>query len=426
MTRLSIAQAGQEPGRAAFPVAGRVAGSTRPGMTRCFVALAFALCLGAQDWPKYAGDAASTHYSPLDQITPANAGKLKEIWEWRTGEEPLAEFKTTPGMFEATPLEIGNTLYLSTPYNVVVALNAETGKETWRYDPKAYAEGQVPNGTGFVHRGVAAWEDGRSGKLHIFMNSRYRLISLDAATGKPDTGFGDNGVVDLAANMRWPVNPKNFTSTSPPVVYKDLVIVGDGVADKQAYPRDTPGDVRAYNAHTGKLVWTFHTVPMAGEFGVETWGNGSEKFTGHTNVWAPMSLDEARGLLYLPVSTPSNDFYGGARPGENLFADSLVCLDAVHGKAQVASANGAPRAVGLRHAGSAAPGDDSSRREESGCGGAVDQAGMGAGVRPGDREAGLADRRATGGGERCAGREVVADAAVPDQAACLREAGRLP
>jgi quinoprotein glucose dehydrogenase len=110
------------------------------------------------------------------------------------------------------------------------------------------------------------------------------------------------------------------------------VIVGNGVADKLAYHQDPPGDVRAYSARTGKLVWTFHTVPMAGEFGVDTWGDGSEKVTGHTNVWAPMTLDDARGLLYLPVSTPSNDFYGGARPGQNLFADSLVCLDAATGK----------------------------------------------------------------------------------------------
>ncbi len=127
------------------------------------------------------------------------------------------------------------------------------------------------------------------------MNSRYRLIALDAATGP-------------------------------------LVIVGNGVADRLVYKQDPPGDVRAFDAHTGKPAWTFHTVPLVGEFGSDTWSKGSEKYTGHTNVWAPMTLDEARGLLYLPVSTPSNDFYGGARPGQNLFADSLVCLDAATGK----------------------------------------------------------------------------------------------
>lgn len=299
--------------------------------------LAIALCLlmpavRAQDWPHYGGDSGETHYSPLDQINRANVANLKQIWEWKTGEEPLAEYKTTPGMFEVTPLKIGNTLYLSTPYNRVVALDAETGRELWAYDPKAYVEGQVPNGTGFVHRGVAAWRDAKTGKMRIFMNSRYRLIALDAETGKPAQDFGDNGIVNLLTGIRWPTNPKNYGNTSPPVVYKDLVILGNGVADKLAYKQDPPGDVRAYSTRTGKLVWTFYTVPRAGEFGVETWQNGSEKFTGHTNVWAPMTLDDARGLLYIPVSTPSNDFYGGARPGANLFADSLVCLDASTGK----------------------------------------------------------------------------------------------
>jgi len=294
--------------------------------------MCLALALSAQDWPHYGGDPGETHYSPLDQINRSNVAKLKQVWEWKTGEEPLAEYKTTPGMFEVTPLKIGNTLYLSTPYNRVVALDAESGREIWAYDPKAYAEGQVQNGTGFVHRGVAAWRDSKTGKMRIFMNSRYRLIAIDADTGKPVKDFGDNGVVNLLAHLRWPTNPKNYSNTSPPVVYKDLVILGNGVADKLAYRQDPPGDVYAYNARTGKLVWTFYTVPRAGEFGVDTWGNGGEKVTGHTNVWAPMTLDESRGLLYLPVSTPSNDFYGGARPGANLFAESLVCLDAATGK----------------------------------------------------------------------------------------------
>ena len=296
------------------------------------LAIVFVTCVAAQDWPYYAGDAGAMHYSPLDGINRANVAGLKQIWEWKTGEEPLSEYKTTPGMFEGTPLKIGDRLYLSTPYNRVVALDAETGRELWAYDPKAYVEGQVPNGTGFVHRGVAAWRDSRSGKLRIFMNSRTKLIALDAETGKPASDFGDNGVVNLLTGLRWPINPKNYGNTSPPVVYKDLVIVGNGVADRLAYRQDPPGDIRAYNTRTGKLAWSFHTVPAAGEFGVETWGAGSEKFTGHTNVWAPMSLDESRGLLYLPVSTPSNDFYGGARPGQNLFADSLVCVEAATGR----------------------------------------------------------------------------------------------
>ncbi|MBZ5623404.1 MAG: pyrroloquinoline quinone-dependent dehydrogenase [Acidobacteriia bacterium] len=286
----------------------------------------------AQDWPHYGGDPGESHYSPLTQITRANVRNLKLVWEWKPAESPLPDFKTTPGVFEATPLMIDGVLYLSTPYNRVVALDSETGRERWAYDPKAYEDGHVPNGTGFVHRGVAAWRDSKSGRLRILMNSRYRLISLDAETGKPVADFGDNGIVNLVAGLRWETNPKHYTNTSPPVVYKDLIIVGNGVADRLVYQKDPPGDVRAFNARTGKLVWTFHTVPLPGEAGIDTWGNGSEKFTGHTNVWAPMTLDAARGLLFLPVSTPSNDFYGAARPGENLFAESLVCLDAATGK----------------------------------------------------------------------------------------------
>jgi quinoprotein glucose dehydrogenase len=298
------------------------------------IGLAILVCgfATSQEWPFYGGDQGSTKYSRLEQINRTNIRKLQIAWEWRTGEVPLKEFGTSPGVFEVTPLMIGGRLYLSTPYNRVVALEPETGRQNWAYDPKAYEDGQVPNGTGFVHRGVAVWRDGASGRLRVFMNSRYHLISLDAETGKPVQSFGDNGVVNLAHGLVWEINPKHYTNTSPPVVYKDLVIVGNGVADRLVYKNDPPGDIRAFHARTGKLVWTFHTIPQKGEFGNETWGEGSATFTGHTNVWAPMSLDESRGLIYLPVSTSSNDFYGGRRPGQNLFADSIVCLDAATGK----------------------------------------------------------------------------------------------
>lgn len=286
----------------------------------------------ALEWPFYGGDQAGTKYSTLDEINRDNVRNLQVAWTWKTEERPIDEFKTVPGMFETTPLMIGGTLYLSTPYNRVVTLDADTGRERWSYDPKAYEDGQVPNGTGFVHRGVAAWRDSNSRRLRIFMNSRYRLIAIDAETGKPISGFGDNGVVNLVRGLRWEINPKHYTNTSPPIVYKDLVIVGNGVADRLVYKNDPPGDVRAFDARTGKLVWTFHTVPQKGEYGSDTWEQRSETYTGHTNVWAPMTLDEQRGLLYLPVSTPSNDFYGGRRPGANLFADSIVCLDAATGR----------------------------------------------------------------------------------------------
>jgi len=284
-------------------------------------------------WPVYAADSAATHYSPLADIDASNVSRLAVAWEWSPGEQARQEFGTQPGNFQNTPLMIDDVLYVSTTYNRVVALDAETGKELWSYDPKAYEDGQPPNGTGFVHRGVAAWRPSTGpGQARIFLNSRWRLIALDAKTGEPITSFGDKGVVDLTQGLRREVNRKHYTNTSPPVVYRDLVIVGNGVGDRLTYKGDPPGDVRAFDARTGKQVWRFNTVPGEGEAGNDTWGNDSWKTTGHTNVWAPMSLDDARGLLYLPVSTPSNDFYGGDRPGANLYGESLVCLDAATGQ----------------------------------------------------------------------------------------------
>ena len=284
----------------------------------------------AGDWPVYAGDQGAGHYSPLAVITRANVSGLTPIWEWKPNEDALPAFGTRPGNFQNTPLMIDGVLYVSTPYNRVAALDAETGRELWTFDPKAYEDGQPPNGTGFVHRGVAAWRDGT--RFRIFLNSRWRLIALDAKTGEPVSSFGKNGVIDLTEGLRRPVNPKHYTNTSPPVVYRNLVILGNGVGDRLMYKGDPPGDVRAFDARTGKQVWRFNTVPDPGEFGHDTWGGDSWKTAGHTNVWAPMALDDARGLLYLPVSTPSNDFFGGDRPGANLFGESIVCLDAATGR----------------------------------------------------------------------------------------------
>src|SRR5579884_3363370 len=156
------------------------------------------------EWPFYGGDQGGAKYSTLTDINTQNVSRLHLAWTWKTGEVALPQYGTRPGMFENTPLMIDNVLYLSTPYNKVVALNAETGELKWSYDPKAYEMGQPPNGTGYVHRGVAAWREGD--KLRIFMNSRYRLICLDADTGKPVNSFGDNGIVDLSQGLVWPIN----------------------------------------------------------------------------------------------------------------------------------------------------------------------------------------------------------------------------
>jgi len=297
------------------------------------IATAVLFCISADrgpvDWPYWGGDPAQTHYSALADINTSNVSRLHQAWIWKTGETELKEYGTRPGMFENTPVMIDGVLYATSPYNKVVAIDPESGNELWSYDPKSYVDGQPPNGTGYIHRGVALWHEG--GSMRIFLNTRYRLISLDAKTGKPDTSFDDNGVVDLSQGLVWQINKMHYTETSPPVVYKNLVIVGNGVGDRLMYKNDPPGDVRAFDARTGKRVWTFHTIPQAGEFGNDTWNNDSWKFTGHTNVWAPFTLDEKRGLVYLPISTPSNDFYGGNRLGNNLFGETLVCLDAATG-----------------------------------------------------------------------------------------------
>ena len=305
-------------------------------MLKRLAALVFAAALAGLasdppevDWPFYGGDQGGTKYSALTDINRSTVAQLRVAWEWKTGEKLLLEHGTRPGNFQATPLMIDNVLYLSTPYNRVVALNAETGTEIWSFDPKAYEDGQPPNGTGFVHRGVAAWRDRAAGnKLRIFINSRYRLFALDAATGRPIDSFGTHGAIDLSQGLVWPINKLHYTNTSPPVVYKDLVILGNGVGDRLVYRNDPPGDIRAFHARTGRQVWSFHTIPQPGEFGNDTWQADSWSFTGHTNAWPPMTLDADRGLVYVPLGTPSNDFYGGRRPGANLFAEALVCLDA--------------------------------------------------------------------------------------------------
>ena len=286
------------------------------------------------EWPVYGGDAGGLKYSPLVGIDRSNVTRLQVAWTWKTGERPIPATDSTlaarPGQFQVTPLAIGDTLFLSTPYNRVVALDAATGRELWSYDPRAYGPGQPSNGTGFVHRGVATWSDGK--ERRILIASRWRLIALDAATGRPIQSFGTNGEVDLTADILWSVEKKHYTNTSPPVVYRDLVIVGNGVGDRLVYKRDPPGDVQAFDVRTGRRVWRFNPIPQPGEFGNETWEDSSWAHMGHTNVWAPFTVDVRRGLVYLPFGTPSNDWYGGERKGDNLFAETLVSLNANTGR----------------------------------------------------------------------------------------------
>ena len=282
--------------------------------------------LSAQDgdWPYYGGDAGGRKYSLLSQLSPDNVASLEVAWVWETGEAPITgprlpvpRHRVYPASFEVTPIVLGGVMYLSTSYNRVVALDPDTGSQLWSYDPRTTDWGQVPNGTGFVHRGISIWRG--QNEERIFLNSRWRLIAIDPVIGEPIPSFGTRGEIDLTSNLIWPVNRLHYTQTSPPVIYKNLVILGNGVWDGFVYEQDPPGNVQAFDVRTGELVWSFNLIPQEGEFGNDTWENESWRTTGHTNVWAPFTLDEERGLLYLPVGTPSNDYYGGHRKGDNLF-----------------------------------------------------------------------------------------------------------
>ncbi len=279
------------------------------------------------EWPHAGSEVSQTKYSAAADINPSNVSRLALEWQWRPDEQRLAD-GTQPGNFQATPLMIDDVLYLSTSFNRVVALNAETGAVRWAFDPKAYLDGPGIN-LYYNHRGVASWREGSESR--IFMNSHDRLFSVDAKTGQLITSFGENGFAMLREGLRSHGNKIEMRQTSPPVVYRNLVIVGSSIPDRLQYKGDPPGTVQAFDARTGKRVWVFYTVPRPGEFGNETWENDAWAITGHANVWGAMTLDAARGLLYVPTSTPSGDYYGGRRLGANLFAETLLCLDAATG-----------------------------------------------------------------------------------------------
>ena len=286
------------------------------------------------EWPYVGGDQHHTKYSPAEQVTPENVDQLEVVWTWEPQEMPLPEYGTRPGSFETTPLMIDNVLYLSTMYTRVVALDAETGRELWAFDPRAYETGMTgASPGGYKHRGVAVHGEGDD--MRVFINSRASLYALDAKTGALIPEFGAAGRVALDEGFPNEVNHDSFDQTSPPVVFEDLVIVGSRVPDRIQRRFDTPGSVQAYDVHTGERRWRFYTVPQSNDaFGADTWEDQSWRITGHANVWGLMSLDEERGLLYVPTSTPSGDYWGGRRVGANLFAETLLCLDARTGERQ--------------------------------------------------------------------------------------------
>jgi quinoprotein glucose dehydrogenase len=287
----------------------------------------------AGEWRNWGGDNASTKYSPLDQINKENVGSVKTAWTWDSPDLPLQkENRMLIGImgFEATPLMVGGTLYVSTSLSQVAAINAQTGQTLWVFNPEAYKTGR-PTNLGYLHRGVGYWTDGREERLFIGTGDAY-LWAIDAKTGKAIPDFGEAGKVNLAKAIPYATNARNYAVSSPPVICRDVVMVGASISDGPTNKEAPRGDIQAFDVRTGKPLWIFHSVPQAGEYGNETWQNDSWKYTGNTNVWTLMSADEELGYVYLPFGTPTNDWYGGHRPGNNLFAESLVCLDAKTGK----------------------------------------------------------------------------------------------
>jgi glucose dehydrogenase len=281
------------------------------------------------DWPMYSHDYASTRYSPLNQINTQNVQLLQRAWTYhmkKEGPRPLSAGAVSRGggrrSSQATPIVVNDVLYMPTPYGTVVALDPETGTEAWTY--------KLPRGRP-AGRGVAYWPgDAKTPASILFGTSDGRLMSIEAKTGKPTTGFGVDGVVDIKPEVLNGISNAQFDITSPVTVYKDLVFTGGQLQEAPA--AGASGDTLAWDVHSGKLVWRFHSVPHPGQTGNETWEGDAWKNRSGTNVWGFMSVDVERGLLFLPYGSPSSDFYGADRKGKNLFGNSLVAVNADTGK----------------------------------------------------------------------------------------------
>ncbi len=282
------------------------------------------------EWRSYAGDLASNRYSPLDQINAANFNTLEVAWRFKTdnlGARP--EYN-----LESTPLVVNGVLYsVGGSRRAVVALDAVTGEQKWVFSLNEGRRGvAVPRP--LSGRGLAYWSDGKEERI-VYVTPGYQMIALDAKIGRPVAGFGKNGIVDLKLDDDQVIAPESplIGYASAPVIAKDVVLVGSaGFGGAQKSKTAPKGYVRGFDVRTGKRLWIFHTIPSPGEYGNETWEKDSWSYTGQTGVWAQITVDEDLGLAYLGVETPTGDYYGGHRPGSNLFAESLVAVDLKTGK----------------------------------------------------------------------------------------------
>jgi len=286
------------------------------------------------EWPSYAADQAGSKYLPLDQINADTVDSLQIAWRQPVIPDAIRNGVTTRGPVgsQTTPLMAGGLLYVSTGLGTIAALDPTTGDVVWNTGP---SDDERVRQT----RGVAYWTDGDTGRVIATLGPK--LVSVDARTGERDPDFGEAGEVDLRLGLlrAFP----NFYWNAAPVIVRDVVIIGSFVEDitsnRLTANKESPrGDVRGFDVRTGDLLWTFHTIPLENEFGVETWGadpvddRASWEYSGNTNMWAHPTADEELGIVYLPLSTPTNDYYGGHRPGDNLFAESLVAVDVTTGE----------------------------------------------------------------------------------------------
>lgn len=291
----------------------------------------------AADWPSYGGDNGSQKYSKLDQIDASNVAELTTAWIWESPDnatvaENIANenYRAVPAGFKATPIVIDGMMYVPSSFGRVVAIDAASGVEQWVFDTEAWASGRPAN-LGYNSRGIGYWSSEEKNRV-FFATNDATLWSLDALTGLPDINFGVGGKVDLSLGLGRDIDKRQYGVVSPPLVTNDIVVVNSIINDGPTKKEMPPGNVRGFNPHTGEVVWMFETIPQAGAFGNETWENGSWEYTGNTNSWTIMSADDELGIVYLPIGTPTNDWYGGLRHGDNLFAESLVAVKAKTGE----------------------------------------------------------------------------------------------
>ena len=286
----------------------------------CLVVLALEVRASDANWICVGGDLGCMRYSPLDQITRRNVGQLEVAWTYRTGEAD----KT----IECTPIVVEGVMYVTTNHLRVVALNAANGREKWSFDPWEFGPPSVSLASGGVNRGVAYWSDDQPHGARRILHGTAdgKLFSLDAKTGKLDLAFGQDGIKDLREDLGRDISKMPYGPTSAPAVWNDLVFLGFSCGEGPGPA--APGDVRAFDVRSGQQVWRFHTVPRPGEFGNDTWAGNSWKDRGGANAWGGFSVDQNRGLVFFGTGSAAFDFFGGDRPGKNLFANCTVALDA--------------------------------------------------------------------------------------------------